>query len=1724
MPTGNDVIALEEVEQSVLLLEDLGDAFDDEVAADFDGAERSERSLGMGHSGNRIAVRTGVGIAEHAGKGRFNVVADDVLPLACLVVGASPVEAEHVGEEPLGKSVAAHDSLCQFFTGSGEGKRRIVVANETLGFHPLHHFGDRRAGHTEALGESHLDDVGILLAHLEHALAVFLECRMMLARVSHAIRVPAVLLTLRTHRTTCGYCSPMTTGAALDRLSPPVREWFGTTFVAPTAAQSEGFAHILERHHTLISAPTGSGKTLAAFLVAIDRMMTEALPAPNERTRVVYVSPLRALAFDVEKNLRAPLLGSRLAADRLGLAVHEPTVGLRTGDTPSRERQRLIRNPPDVLITTPESLYLMLTSSARTTLANVDTIIIDEIHALAASKRGAHLMLSLERLERVTRRPPQRIGLSATQRPLEEVARFLGGYGDAGPRPVSVVDAGARKTLDVEVVVPIDDMADIGSSTTELRSGPATSALVPRRVSIWPSVYPRLLDLINEHTSTIIFCNARRQAERLAAQLNELAGGEHELVRAHHGSLAREQRILIEDQLKRGELKAIVATSSLELGIDMGAVDLVIQVESPGSVSRGLQRIGRAGHAVGAASRGKVFPKHRHDLVETAVVVRAMLDARIEATRYLRNPLDVLAQQIVAEVAVNPGMAVDDVAVMVRRCANFAELSDELFVAVLDLLAGRYPSEEFSELRPRIVWDRVANSLRARDGAQRLAVTNGGTIPDRGLFGVFLPDGVRVGELDEEMVYESRVGETFVLGASTWRIEDVSFDRVVVTPAPGQPGKMPFWHGDQLGRSVELAGAMGEFLRDVRDRMVRDRDDAAGFLRTHHGLDDLAARNLLDYVAEQAESTGVVPDDTTIVIERFRDEIGDWRVCIHSPYGTAVHAPWALAIERHLHERLGMTVEMMWSDDGIVLRLPEAVDHVPIDELFPDPDDVARRIIDAVPSTALFAARFRECAARALLLPRRRPNQRTPLWQQRQRAADLLAVAAKYPTFPILLETSRECLQDVFNVPALRDVLTRIRSRSIRTVAVDTNKASPFAQNLLFSWIAAYMYEGDAPLAERRAAALALDRDLLDDLLGAEELRELLSADAIASVEAELQCLVETKRARTADEIHDVLRRIGDATIGELAMRSTVDVLPLVSELRVSRRAIEVVVGGEPRWITAEDAGRYRDAFGCALPLGLPQAFTDPVPRALVEIVARYARTHGPFTTADVAQRWSVPLDRLGDALGELESAARLVRGEFRPHGTDREWCDVDVLRMVRRRSLAILRKEIEPVDRSVFARFVVEWHGIDDDRGGMDALVDAIGRLQGASLVASGLDDDVLAARVRGYRPAMLDELCTSGELMWVGAGSIGARDGRVRLVWADHAALVLAAYERPDAPDGAVHAALRDALRGNGASFWGALRSRVTGYTDSEVLAALWDLVWAGEVTNDSLAPLRAMLAAAPGGGRRGGSASVGAYRRSARRVPAYVIRPRRGATVGARNVPPTASGRWSLVADAVGVQTNDGEVDAARVGHSGIDQTEVLHAAAVQLLERHGVVTREAVLAEGLRGGFAGVYAVLRRMEERGEVRRGYFVDGLGAAQFAVPGAVDRLRATDARERVVALAATDPAQPFGAAVDWPETTGRALRQAGAIVVIANGEALVWCDVRGGHLVTFPRALDDTAWVDALRDLPKQGRVSRLTIRRINSTPLDTASRPADVVPIVDALLARGFVDSYRGVSLRD
>ena len=1472
---------------------------------------------------------------------------------------------------------------------------------------------------------------------------------------------------------------------SLAPFSPAVRDWFAASFDAPTAAQSRGWKAIANGDHTLVLAPTGSGKTLAAFMWAIDRLASEPPPLDTKlRTRVIYISPLRALAVDIEKNLRAPLAGIRHSAERATAPLaHEPVVGVRTGDTPARERRQLLTHPPDILITTPESLYLMLTSSARETLRGVTTVIVDEIHALAGTKRGAHLALSLERLEALTDDPPQRIGLSATQRPLETIARFLGGQAaDGEPRPVTIVDAGHRKPMELEIVVPLEDMASIGQPVDLPTSGPAAAG--PSRTSIWPAIHPRLLELIRAHRSTIVFVNGRRIAERLASQLNELA--EEDLVRTHHGSIAREQRLEIEDALKSGQLRAIVATSSLELGIDMGAVDLVVQVESPGSVASGLQRIGRAGHQVGEPSRGKIFPKFRGDLLEASVVAERMLAGAIEETRVPRDPLDVLAQQIVAMCAVDE-WRIEDLYAAVRRAANYSELSREIFLGVLDLLAGRYPSDGFAELRPRLVWDRKAEVVRARDGAGRLAITSGGTIPDRGLFGVFLVDGTRVGELDEEMVYESRRGEVFLLGASSWRIEDITRDRVLVSPAPGEPGKMPFWHGDKPGRPIELGRAIGAFTRELRGK---HRDAALTRLRDEVGLDEWAADNLVAYLSEQVEATGSVPDDRTIVVERFRDEIGDWRVCVLSPFGNRVHAPWGLAIEARLEERFGPGAQVLWGDDGIVIRLPEAVDRIPVEDLLFEPEQLEQAIVEALPGTAMFASIFREASARALLLPRQRPGKRTPLWQQRQRSADLLLEAAKHPTFPMLLEATRECLRDIFDVPALQQVMADLRARRTKLVAVDTEHASPFAQSLLFRWIAVFMYEGDAPLAERRAAALALDRDLLRELLGSEELRDLLDPRAIDEVALELQRLADGRRARSADGVHDLLRALGPLTDEEVATRCEGDSTAWLSTLLDDGRAMRVRVAGEQCVAAVEDAARLRDALGVSLPRGLPGVFTGPVERPLHELLARYARTHVPFTAAHVIARLGAAPDRIEEALHDLESEGSLTKGGFTPGGAGSEWCDADVLRRLRQRSLAALRREVEAVDAAAFARFLPAWQGADRASGASDALIEAIGHLQGSAIPASILETDVLPARVRGYRPADLDALAASGELVWVGAGSLGADDGRVVLCYREQARALLAGRSGGDVaepPEGDVHDAIRAHLADRGASFWTELVQAAGTADERALLHALWELVWAGEVTNDTLAPLRAFV--------RGGSAKV--------RAPQPARRPRPG---GLRRAgPPAGAGRWSLTTSLL---------------EPRVSPTEAAHARALQLLDRHGVITREATLAEGSPGGYAGVYPVLKAMEEAGTARRGYFVAGLGAAQFAMPGAVDRLRAArephdgQGESAVLVLAAADPAQPYGAALPWPEGHGRPARAAGAYIVLVDGALAAFLERGARTLTTFE--VDAVLWADALASLVKDGRLRRIELVRIDGEPSGFSSH-------AQRLREAGFTDGYRGLMLR-
>ncbi len=1460
---------------------------------------------------------------------------------------------------------------------------------------------------------------------------------------------------------------------ALARFSPATRAWFAAAFAAPTDAQTGAWDAIASGRHALVSAPTGSGKTLAAFLWALERLAGGPARAPG--VHVLYVSPLKALAVDIEQNLRAPLAGIRGAAVRLGHPPPAVTTALRTGDTPADERRRLAKTPPDILVTTPESLFLLLTSAAREALRTVETVIVDEVHAVAGTKRGSHLALSLERLDGLLRAPAQRIGLSATVRPLEEVARFLG-----GAQPVAVVAAPADKPLDLSIVVPVEDLAAPGLAGGDVASGSAAGA--EPRGSVWPHVEERLLELIRAHRSTIVFANSRRLAERLCARLNELA--EQEVARAHHGSVSREQRAQIEEALRAGRIPAVVATSSLELGIDMGAVDLVVQVEAPDSVASGLQRVGRAGHQVGAVSRGVFFPKYRADLLECAVVVERMRKGAIEALRYPRNPLDVLAQQIVAMVAMDD-WTVDGLERVVKRAASFTELPRAALDGVLDMLAGRYPADVFAELRPRLTWDRTTQRLTPRAQAQRLAVTSGGTIPDRGLYGVFLAGEkpTRVGELDEEMVHESRVGEVFLLGASSWRIEDITHDRVLVSPAPGQPGKMPFWHGDAPGRPLELGAAIGRFVRELGER---DGAGATARLRDV-GLDEWAAENLVRYLAEQRDATGAIPDDRTIVVERFRDAVGDWRVCIHSFFGARVHAPWARAIEARLRQRLGISVQSMYTDDGIVLRVPDADDAPPADAVFLDPEEVEELVTAEVGASALFASRFRECAARALLLPRRRPGARTPLWQQRQRSAALLQVASRHPSFPILLETHRECLQDVFDLPALTELLSAVRRREVRVVEVDTALPSPFAGALQFGYVSAFMYEGDAPLAERRAQALSLDRSLLAELMGRAELRELLDERALSALELEVQRLDGTRPARDADEAHDLLRELGDLTAAEVAARA-VDPAAAgawLDELEHARRALRVRVRGDERWHAVDDAARYRDALGVALPVGVPHAFLDAAADPLGDLVARYARTHGPFTPAAVAAHFGLGPAVVEPALRTLEEDGRVVDGEFRPRGSGREWVDVEVLRRLRRRSLAALRREVEPVPPEQLARFGLVWQGLGaaaPARPTLDALLRVVEQLQGVPLPASALEAQILPARLPGYTPVLLDQLGAAGELVWAGAGALGHNDGWIVLALADKAALLL-----PDPPplDGSPAAQrLLDVLAGGGALFFRQLAEAADAGDDVALLLALWDLVWAGRVTNDTLAPLRAFL-----------------HRRRSRPREGRPRRPPRPTRFG----PPAGAGRWSLV--------------PARAPEA----TRRLHAAAEQLLMRHGVVTRGAVMSERVPGGFAGVYPVLKAFEEAGRCRRGYFVEGLGGAQFAHPGAVDRLRALGAADgRVDVVAATDPANPYGAALPWPDRGAldaghRPGRKVGAAVVLVDGRLVLYVERGGRTLLSYS---DDESLVEpaaeALAAAARQGKLGRLEVQRADGEAvLDT--------PVARALSQAGFHPTPWGMRVR-
>lgn len=1850
---------------------------------------------------------------------------------------------------------------------------------------------------------------------------------------------------------------------ALSHFSAPVRDWFRATFSAPTAAQEGAWESIRNGNNTLIIAPTGSGKTLAAFLWALDALHREHEAGTAGGTRILYISPLKALGADVERNLRAPLAGiTRLSGNDTG----EPSisVGVRSGDTPARERRQLISNPPDILITTPESLYLMLTSAARNTLAGVTTVIVDEIHNLAATKRGAHLAVSLERLDALLEKPAQRIGLSATVENPEAVARFLGGI-----QPVTIMSRPVAKEWDLRLSVPVPNMAALGgandygqglyspseyapsevpgsggsvsagspqgaaqpiSSAVDIpasapytledaigvfpgqetkqatgkanparqgdNTAPQNTLTIPEEslretadserpeTSIWPRVQERIVDHIENNHSTIVFVNSRGLAEKLTAALNDIhlrrvlakqgidpedyAAGICDiaevppLARAHHGSVSKEQRTLIEEALKGGTLRCVVATSSLELGIDMGHVDLVIQVAAPPSVASALQRVGRAGHRVGEISRGFFYPKHRGDLLGATVTLAGMRSGTLEPLAIPTNPLDVLAQQTVAACALGP-ISVDSWYEALRRSAPYAELPRALFNSVLEMLAGRYPSDEFAELRPRIIWDRTpteeapSGSIEGRPGAQRLAVTSGGTIPDRGLFPVYLVSGdeergpKRVGELDEEMVYESRAGEVITLGASTWRIEEITHDAVRVSPAPGQPARLPFWHGDRMGRPYALGVQTGAFTHALSSLDATDSAAARQQLE-QLGLDTWAVDNLLAYLCEQRESTGAVPSDTRMIVERHRDELGDWRVVLHSPLGYGVHAPWALAVRARIEERYGVDASVMASDDGLILRLPAMEDVPPGADLFLfDPDELEAIVTERVGDSALFASRFRENAARALLLPRRDPGKRTPLWQQRQRAAQLLDVARKYPDFPVLLETARECLQDVYDVPALVQVHRSLQSRAVSMLEVETNDPSPFARTLLFEYVAEHLYDGDAPAAERRAAALSLDPALLAELLGSSGLRELLDPAVLVQTQQRLQRTGERYRACGVEGVADLLRQLGPLSAQELSLRlradnprtesaahgsqdfgesedsenygeeygahaSTDQARALAEELVRSRRAFSFMGtagdSAEPQlyYAVVEDAARLRDGLGIMPAAALPTALLDPVAEPLEDLVSRYARTHIPFTALQAAEHFSrltpVGVGVLTPVLQRLQQQRRLSSGEFLPEvlralgSAGVEWVDAQVLRTIRARSLAALREEIEPVSAQVYGVFLPSWqnvrslsvrvaqtlpeasaygaflpsrrtatvvgervaplgstapnplaeHGTEhagqDSASATEDLLTAIDQLAGVRVPASALETLILPARVPGYQPHILDELMASGRVFFTGAGQLGGgsvqkSDGWIRLHLSESSSLTLGELTlgedypeqllRAENPElwealqaqGTLEHAIYEALA-HGGLFVPALRERVaqlmsaaapagqvvTFPDTAEISAALWRLVWAGAVTNDSFAPVRAMLAgvrsahptpAAPARlsrvGRRGagriaaarasmGNGLAGGYGADGYSSGGYSapaagrgLRSLRGSSLPgglhatAPAVAPQDSGRFSRVDTLL---------------QEPVEATVAALARADLLLDRYGVLTRGCLQVEDSAGGFSQLYRIYSAAEDRALVRRGYFIEGLGAAQFAAPATVDLLRSTAdsisvptgpqgfgatqgfgasayAPQRtdtervygtftVTLLAATDPANPYGAALSWPaipsfahEGEGtvkhRPARKAGACVVLVDGAPVLYVERGAKTLLAFttdPVLLEAAA--PALARLVSAGGAEKISVEKVNDVELlstHTLSTSAlgastlgastgeavehPVEALRAALQAQGFYATVRGLSLR-
>lgn len=1506
---------------------------------------------------------------------------------------------------------------------------------------------------------------------------------------------------------------------ALALFHPAVQGWFQARFGRPTAVQQAAWHSIGQGHDSLVVSPTGSGKTLAAFLLVIDRLFREREKEsqPEHPTRALYISPLKALAVDVQKNLRLPLEEVQELRRKRGDAPVELRVGIRSGDTPSNERARLLRRPPDILISTPESLYLLLTSKARETLRGVDTLIVDEIHALAGSKRGAHLALSLERLDALLTRPAQRIGLSATVAPVERMARFLG-----GAKPVAIVNPVADRRLNVEIVVPVADMSHL-PAVGEPQPGASRGA------SIWPHIENNVLDRILACRSTLVFANSRALAEKLTAHLNQLFAErlatentppdslplEPPLIaRAHHGSVSKEQRAIIENALKAGELRCVVATSSLELGIDMGAVEQVIQIAPPPSVAAGLQRFGRANHQVGGVPGGAIYPRTRRELIDAIVINERMLAGRVEPLQPPSNPLDVLAQQTVAAAAMEP-LAVDDWYALVTRSDPFRQLPRSAFDATLEMLAGNYSSTDFSAFRPLLIWDRAENSLTPRPGSHQLAVMSGGTIPDRGLFSVVLAEGEesqgarRVGELDEEMVYESRANDVITLGAASWRIQKITHDQVIVVPASPHSARLPFWRGDGEGRPADLGAAIGAFLGEL-ERIGPGTPSALRRRLQDAGLNPYALDNLTRLVEEQRQATGFVPNDRQLLLESCRDEGGDWRVMLHSPFGKRVHGPWALALAARIRQQLGEDPDMLTGDDGIVLRFPQDSHLLPGASLFVfQPEELERTVSEEVGHSALFAARFRECAGRALYLPRMRPGKRSPLWQQRLRAAELLESARHQRDFPLLIETARECLQDVYDLPALRDLMSAIQAGQVEIREVTTQTPSPFASHLLFGYVGQFVYQGDLPLAERLSSVLSLDSDLLRELLGPADLSQVLHPQVMEQLEAELQHLSLQRRVRPGEALVDLLRSLGPLTVAEIQARLTDQDAPsaeqVLRQLKHSRRLLLLHWASQEYWAAIEDAALLRDALHLPLPEGISPAYLRPVAQPLLELIKRFARTHSAFSGEQLAQRFVLPMVEINMVLTALADQGLLIA--YQADGRA-QWIWHEVFRQLRARSLRIARDATRAVPQRAFVRLLLEHQGVLGTRPGRDlqgveGVLQVVELLAGLPLPASLWESRIFPARVRDFQPSLLDELFAGNQVLWAGHGRLGDNDGLVSLHLAEQAGETWPSHDGPAAQLSSLQQALLNLLADGGAYRVEQLASRLQqqdqsdqGMTREPLAAALWDLAWRGLICCDRWAPLRALQQRQPAAKH-----PTPRPRRRLGRAPRHWQ-----AAPGPVNTQDASTlGRWSLPAAA------------------SVSPTARLLALADNLCQRYGLICRAIAQAEQVPGGLPTLQPLLRHLEEIGQLLRGRFVEGLGAAQFAQSTDIDRLRqlagSNPPASYSVALSAKDPANPFGSLLPWPAHAGlRPTRREGALVVIDDGQLVAYLSP-GGHqlwLYIAPEAEDSAAryqaCAKAIATVLRRDKPRHFLIQEIDGQPVWQSA-------FKEALSAAGFTREPRG-----